>query len=446
MSKASTNHIDQVLDVVEGLGGPSTEEVIRKSWVRSANAHGVDPGSNDAPFILTNIELRHSQDAAAQLIDVARTELDYLYKIVRPAGYVILLCDKNGLVIEHRGQEAEASRFRRWGTWLGGIWSEAAEGTNGIGTCLVEGVPVTVHRSQHFRARHINLSCSGAPIFDGDGELLGILDVSSIDPALSERSHALTGALTIATARAIEERLFRKRFCRAWIVATEPVDGTESPMLIAVDQDFRVLGADRFARKVFRRSGQRLPVENLSLWSIFERNETPFRHPDRGDARDEFSPLGSEDMWPAIVTPPAPALGGWSPPANEELRLRPRLDTLALVGHKSDQARGGLPPVTLHRIREYVDSHLDQTIDLEALAAVAGLSVYHFARSFKQSEGTTPHAYVLERRVARARKLLTSTSLPQSEIALEVGFADQSHFARRFRQTVGVSPGAFRKL
>jgi len=53
---------------------------------------------------------------------------------------------------------------------------------------------------------------------------------------------------------------------------------------------------------------------------------------------------------------------------------------------------------------------------------------------------------VLERRIAKARKLLINTDLCLSEIALEVGFADQSHFARRFRQTLGVSPGQFRKL
>ena len=217
MDRANTHHIDWVLAVVEGLTRPPTDGVVWKSWIRSANAHGVDPGSRESPRILTVSELRISQEASAQLIDVARAELDHLYKIVRPARYVILLCDKDGLVIEHRGEESEAAQFRRWGTWLGGVWSEEAEGTNGIGTCVADGRPVTVHRSQHFRARHINLSCSGAPIFDGKGELLGVLDVSSIDPELSEHAHALTGALTIAAARAIEERLFRKQFHREWV-------------------------------------------------------------------------------------------------------------------------------------------------------------------------------------------------------------------------------------
>jgi AraC-like DNA-binding protein len=89
---------------------------------------------------------------------------------------------------------------------------------------------------------------------------------------------------------------------------------------------------------------------------------------------------------------------------------------------------------------------LDRNIGLESLAATAELSVFHFARAFKQSEGTTPHAFVLERRLAKARDLLTATDLPLSQIAFTVGFADQSHLARRFRQMAGVSPGQFRRL
>jgi transcriptional regulator of acetoin/glycerol metabolism len=102
------------------------------------------------------------------------------------------------------------------------VWSEEVEGTNGIGTCIVEERHVTVHRGQHFRSRHINLSCSGAPVFGVDGRLTAVLDVSAIDPELSERAHALTGALTVKSARAIEERFFRAHFSREWIVAVAP--------------------------------------------------------------------------------------------------------------------------------------------------------------------------------------------------------------------------------
>ena len=135
------------------------------------------------------------------------------------------------------------------GTWLGGVWAEEIEGTNGIGTCIAEERPVTVHRSQHFRSRHMNLSCSGAPIFGADGRLLAVLDVSAIDPGRSERAHALTGALTVTSARAIEERFFREHFRHHWVIAIASQRKDASGLLLAVDSDQRVVGANRVARR-----------------------------------------------------------------------------------------------------------------------------------------------------------------------------------------------------
>jgi len=95
-------------------------------------------------------------------------------------------------------------------------------------------------------------------------------------------------------------------------------------------------------------------------------------------------------------------------------------------------------------VREFIEAHLEQNISIQALAATAGLSMFHFARAFKQSEGMTPHDYLVQCRVRRARDLLAATDLPLSEIALAAGFADQSHCARRFREHVGVTPSSYR--
>ena len=446
MVGSRAHHIDQVLAAVDGQTSPPTDRTVWNSWIRSAEAHGVDPGSREPPLILTANELREPRQAHAELIDVAQMELDRLYKLVRPVRYVVLLCDKNGLVIEHRGEQGEASHHLRWGTWLGAVWSEKVEGTNGIGTCLAEAKTVTVHRSQHFRARHINLSCSAAPIFGGGGDLLGALDISSINPDLSEHSHAMAGALAIATARAIEERLFRKHFHRAWIFAAGPTDQPGCEMLISVDHDQRIIGADRSARRVLSRLGHQGRLEGLALWTVFDRNDALFQRNDRGDTLAEVTPRGSAEPWPAIVTPPEPALARWTQSNSDEYRLRPRLDTLGLASRPPARARGGLSPTALRRIRDFVDSNLEQKIDVGTLAATAELSTFHFARAFKQAEGVPPHTFVMQRRVARARVLLSDTCLSLCEIAFQVGFSDQSHFVRRFRQAVGVTPGQFRKL
>jgi transcriptional regulator GlxA family with amidase domain len=98
----------------------------------------------------------------------------------------------------------------------------------------------------------------------------------------------------------------------------------------------------------------------------------------------------------------------------------------------------------MRRVREYVEIHLAESVDLAALAGIAGLSLYHFARAFKHSAGMTPHHYLVQERVDRAKEMLARTDLLLSEIALATGFSDQSHFARHFRQTLGVTPGQFR--
>jgi AraC-like DNA-binding protein len=107
-------------------------------------------------------------------------------------------------------------------------------------------------------------------------------------------------------------------------------------------------------------------------------------------------------------------------------------------------SRGGLPPRVLRRVREYIAAHLQQNISIQMLADVAGLSMFHFARTFKQSEGVTPHRFLLQSRLRRVQELLANTELPLSQIAIAAGFSDQSHCARRFREFVGITPRRYR--
>src|SRR5712672_2107065 len=264
-------HAEQVYLVAQGDAPAASIEGVATSWQRCANEYGVNPLQNEAPRILTPHELEDLREPLDQLIFSAQEEIDRLYKVVRAAGYTLLFCDTAGVAVEHRGDDDDASRFKYWGTWLGGVWSEAIEGTNGIGTCIAEERPVTIHRGQHYRTRHVDLSCSGAPVFDVDGRLIAVLDVSAVDPQLSERAHALTGALTVRSARAIEERFFREQFRREWIVAVAPPERGASGMLRAIDGNQRIVGANRLARKSLLLDDRGLHA-GISLWTIFERD------------------------------------------------------------------------------------------------------------------------------------------------------------------------------
>jgi transcriptional regulator of acetoin/glycerol metabolism len=437
-------HAEHVYSVAEGAAPLPAIEEISSSWQRSANKYSVDPLDGRAPRILTPGELKNLREPLDKLISSAEEEIDQLYNVVREAGYTVLFCDSSGVAVEHRGEDAQASRFEYWGTWLGGVWSEGVEGTNGIGTCIAEERPVTVHRTQHFRSRHRNLSCSGAPVFGIDGTLTAVLDVSAIDPELSEGAHALTGTLTIRSARAIEERFFREQFRRDWIVAVAPPEGGVVGMLLAIDGSQRIVGANRTARISLMLDDRRLRA-GVSLWTIFERDPDLFRRKDASDIHARLLVAGSNDSRPALATPPEVA----SSPTSSKLHTRPRLGSintlLKLAPTPPPQAHGGLSTGAMRRVREYVEVHLNESIDLGMLARIAGLSMHHFARQFKQSAGVTPHYYLTQKRVERAQEMLVQTDLPLVEIAYAAGFSDQSHLARHFRYMLGTTPREFRQ-
>ena len=107
-------------------------------------------------------------------------------------------------------------------------------------------------------------------------------------------------------------------------------------------------------------------------------------------------------------------------------------------------ARGGLGPQRLRRVLDYIEAHLDQDISLSELAAVTDLSRHHFGEAFKTSTGTSPHRYVVERRLHRAKELLLGTAQTLAEIAVAVGFASHSHFTCYFRRLTGTTPSRFR--
>lgn len=95
------------------------------------------------------------------------------------------------------------------------------------------------------------------------------------------------------------------------------------------------------------------------------------------------------------------------------------------------------------RARTAIEAHPERDVGLDELAAVAGLSRYHLLRAFRREVGVTPHAFVVGRRVARAKRLLADEE-PLSSVALACGFYDQSHFTRTFKSWTGVTPGQYR--
>jgi AraC family transcriptional regulator len=104
---------------------------------------------------------------------------------------------------------------------------------------------------------------------------------------------------------------------------------------------------------------------------------------------------------------------------------------------------GGLSKIQLRRVIEFIHERLADDISLDEIASVAQLSQFHFSRLFKQSTNSSVHEYVTRCRVERAKQLLASGELTITDVALQVGFYDQSHLTHHFRRVLGTTPGAF---
>lgn len=110
---------------------------------------------------------------------------------------------------------------------------------------------------------------------------------------------------------------------------------------------------------------------------------------------------------------------------------------------KLSSYQDGLPSLKLQQLKEYINEHLAQDLKLIELAALVQVSPYHFLRLFKQSMGLTPHQYILQRRIEKAKFLLQCSELSIAEIAFRVGFCDQSHLTQYFKRIVGITPKQF---
>ncbi len=244
------NHARRVLAVVGDVDSQLTDTPIARSWLRCIDTYGIDPAQCHQTTVLEQYHLREHQQRLEEILAIARAEMNNLYQQIAGSGFAIILTDHEGVILHTVTDPALRDGFTRAGLWLGAIWSEEKEGTNGIGTCLTERHPLTVHRDEHFRGCHIHLTCSASPIFDPQGRLLAVLDASSVNSQDSKQSQFHTLALSTLSAKIIENCHFLQSFRRHWVLRFHQRPefvGLLSEGMLAFDGEGRILAANQSA-------------------------------------------------------------------------------------------------------------------------------------------------------------------------------------------------------
>jgi AraC family transcriptional regulator len=116
----------------------------------------------------------------------------------------------------------------------------------------------------------------------------------------------------------------------------------------------------------------------------------------------------------------------------------------AVFLQRTTEYRGGMPKVRLNRVLEYINANLSEDIRLSELARTAGMSSHYFSELFKQTTGVSPHQYVVQQKIERAKEHLRDPNANVIEASAMTGFVDQSYFTKVFRRVVGVTPTHFR--
>ncbi|SEA95885.1 sigma-54-dependent Fis family transcriptional regulator [Paraburkholderia sartisoli] len=250
---SQTQHVDRVRGAIEGrLPAPAGSPRLVSSWQRSFETWQLDPGSAIGPRVLTSSELREIQGKEEAFLRASGQCLTRLHDMIRVADYCVMLTDAHGVTIDYRIDRDRRSHFKHAGLYIGSCWSEREEGTCGVANVLTDLAPITVHKTDHFRAAFTTLTCSAAPIFAPAGELIGVLDASAVQSPDNRDSQRLVFQLVRQSAALIEDGYFLNQTTQHWILfghQSRNFVEAQPELLIAFDECGNIVTANRKARE-----------------------------------------------------------------------------------------------------------------------------------------------------------------------------------------------------
>ncbi|MVA25045.1 sigma-54-dependent Fis family transcriptional regulator (plasmid) [Agrobacterium vitis] len=197
------DHVKEIERVGQG-SNTGRDAIVVESWRRCLETYQLDPAQAREAVIVSQTRLREHRQQAEDLVHIARSGLERLYRQVAEQNYVLLLSDRQGVTVEFLGDPSFNNNLRKAGLYLGSEWSEPRAGTCAVGACLATGEALTIHQTDHFDITHTPLSCTAAPIYDTQGTLAAVLDISLLSSPILKTSQNMARHLVSSTVRRIE--------------------------------------------------------------------------------------------------------------------------------------------------------------------------------------------------------------------------------------------------
>lgn len=197
------DHVKEIERVGQG-SNTGRDAIVVESWRRCLDTYQLDPAQAREAVIVSQTRLREHRQQAEDLVHIARSGLERLYRQVAEQNYVLLLSDRQGVTVEFLGDPSFNNNLRKAGLYLGSEWAEPRAGTCAVGACIATGEALTIHQTDHFDITHTPLSCTAAPIYDTQGTLAAVLDISLLSSPILKASQNMARHLVSSTVRRIE--------------------------------------------------------------------------------------------------------------------------------------------------------------------------------------------------------------------------------------------------
>ncbi|AEG61712.1 sigma-54-dependent Fis family transcriptional regulator [Desulforamulus ruminis] len=246
---------------------------ITQSWLRCRKA-GVDPFAGRSTRLLPEPEVNELLEKRKSLINIARPFMEKLYDFVISSHFVVVLCDERGYIMETVGNTYVTKYYARdLNFYRGALWTEEEIGGNGVGTTLLLKRPFQISGAEHYCKKHHPWTCSGAPIFNEENQLIGILEMSG--PV--EKTHLHTLGMVVAAAEAIKQQLRVHQRNRQLTLVNNRLNNiflSVSDGVIVVDRQGIIKQVNPVAEKIL---GQEKAGINNSMLEDYLERYTPVR-------------------------------------------------------------------------------------------------------------------------------------------------------------------------